>query len=147
MTIQGEIIMSDDINNTIKQLADMLGAENMPENLSGILSMLSSSMSKDTPKNTPKPEPTPEENTYKEKVSNPVKDSVNPKDLMDNMEMVRKVKTIMDGLHTANDPRINLLTAISPFLNNSRQKKIGNCIKLFQMSRVTKLLSENEKLF
>jgi hypothetical protein len=51
----------------------------------------------------------------------------------------------MDVMRSINDPRINLLTAISPFLNNSRQKKIGNCVKLFQMTQVTRMMTEMEK--
>ena len=58
--------------------------------------------------------------------------------------MLRTVKTIMDTMQNMNDPRINLLTAIRPFLSSNRQKKLGNCIRLFQMTQLTRLITESE---
>lgn len=145
--------MSDDFNKKLKQITEMLGAsENMPENLSGLLSMLASSASKDQ-----SPPPTSETETQKERApfkinsheslsqEKTVKEERNNNDLQENMEMLRKVKGIMDAMKNTNDPRINLLTAISPFLSNNRQKKIGNCIKMFQMAQITRLMNDSEK--
>ncbi|NLL06981.1 MAG: hypothetical protein GX270_14625 [Clostridiaceae bacterium] len=120
----------------------MLGKENVnvPDNLGNILSMLANSSSKEqSPQKPEEQTPTQPQN----KITNENSDTKNSLD--DNVEMMRKVKTIMDGMRSINDPRINLLTAISPFLNNSRQKKIGNCVKLFQMTQVTRMMTEMEK--
>ena len=58
---------------------------------------------------------------------------------------MRKVKSIINDANNLNDPRINLLTAIKPFLNNNRQKKVGDCIKLFQMFHLTNMMTDIEK--
>lgn len=132
----------DELNMKFKQIAQMLGKENVnvPDNLGSILSMLANSSSKEpTPQKSEDQTPTQPQN----RVIN--EDSKAKNNLEDNMEMMRKVKTIMDSMRSVNDPRVNLLTAISPFLNNSRQKKIGNCVKLFQMTQVTRMMTEMEK--
>ncbi len=132
----------DELNMKFKQIAQMLGKENVnvPDNLGSILSMLANSSSKEpTPQKSVDQTPTQPQN----RVIN--EDSKAKNNLEDNMEMMRKVKTIMDSMRSVNDPRVNLLTAISPFLNNSRQKKIGNCVKLFQMTQVTRMMTEMEK--
>lgn len=132
----------DELNMKFKQIAQMLGKENVnvPDNLGNILSMLANSSSKEqTPQKPEEQTPIQPQN----RVIN--EDSKAKNNLEDNMEMMRKVKTIMDSMRSVNDPRVNLLTAISPFLNNSRQKKIGNCVKLFQMTQVTRMMTEMEK--
>lgn len=131
--------MNEDFNQKFKQFTEMLGKEGMPDNLSGLLSMLANSSPKeqsaqkakeDLPVSNEKParEEKPENNEFQ-----------------DNVEMVRKMKTLMDSLQNINDPRINLLTAIRPFLNKSRQKKVSNCIRLFQMTHLSRFFAENEK--
>lgn len=132
----------DELNMKFKLIAQMLGKENVnvPDNLTSILSMLANSSSKEqTPQKTEEQTPTqPQNRVIKE-------DSKAKNNLDDNMEMMKKVKTIMDSMRSVSDPRVNLLTAISPFLNNSRQKKIGDCVKLFQMTQVTRMMTEMEK--
>lgn len=131
----------DELNIKFKQIAQMLGKENVnvPDNLGSILSMLASSTPKDQSSSKPEEQTSPPENKIT-KEEPPSKNSMD-----DNMEMMRKVKVMMDGMRNVNDPRVNLLTAITPFLNNTRQKKIGNCIKLFQMTQMTRMMSEIEK--
>lgn len=132
----------DELNTKFKEIAQMLGKKDVkvPDNLSGILSMLANSSSKEQVSQNSEEQPTPQPQSKVEK-----EESTTKNNLDDNMEMMRKVSTIMEGMRGVKDPRINLLTAISPFLNNSRQKKIGNCIKLFQMTKVTRMMTEMEK--
>lgn len=150
--------MNDDLNNKLKQLTDMLGGnEKMSDNLSGLLSMLAnssnssnSSSSEKVPQAAPDVKPPKEDSTMKIKAyeSPPPKskeEESSRNELQDNVEMMRKVKTLMDTMRNTNDPRINLLTAIKPFLSNNRQDKISNCIKLFQVTQITKLMSDTEK--
>ena len=127
--------MSDDLNKKIKQITDILGQENMPDNLKGLLSLLASPGVKQD--SSPK-------------VSEPLSSNAEKSDRSEpdeNIEMIRKVKKLMDRINTVNDPRISLLNAIKPFLNKTRQKKIGNCIKLLHMSWLVKFIDENEKSF
>lgn len=125
--------MSEDVGKKIKQITELLGQESMPDNVRSLLTMLASSAPKaDTP-------PRQDDRTFsKEETSE-------RNGLDDNLEMLRKVKKIMEHMNTNNnDPRINLLTAISPFLSGGRQKKIGNCIKLLRMSSLARLMEEQE---
>jgi hypothetical protein len=134
-------VNDDDLNIKFKQIAQMLGKDNIniPDNLGSILSMLASSAPKDQVSQKQQEHTTQFENKEIKEESS-VKNS-----LEDNMDMMRKVSTIMDGMRNVNDPRVNLLTAISPFLNNTRQKKIGSCIKLFQMTQITRMMTDIEK--
>lgn len=131
--------MNDDLNQKLRQLTDLLGKEGMPENISGILSMLSNSSNKEPNESKTNEEPAGKHENYA-KEEKPERN-----ELQDNIEMISKVKRVMDSLQNTNDPRINLLNAIRPFLNKSRQKKVGSCIKLFQMSHMTRFFTENEK--
>lgn len=135
----------EELNTKFKQIAQMLGQDNVkvPDNLGSIISMLANSSAKEQPPQKSEDKPQPQQDNRAQKEEPPKQSNSNNMD--DNLEMMRKVKTIMDGMRSVNDPRINLLTAISPFLNNSRQKKISNCIRLFQMTQVTRMMTEMEK--
>lgn len=125
--------MSDDLNKKIKQITDILSQDGLPDNLKGILSMLGSS--NDSSQSQEKQESAPPEN--EEKAIKPDND--------DSMEMVRKIKKVMDSMRVNNDPRINLLTAIKPFLNLTRQKRINSCVKMLHMASLTKYMDEFDK--
>ncbi|HHV28440.1 hypothetical protein [Acetivibrio mesophilus] len=145
--------MNDDLNNKLKQLAEMLGGnEKMSDNLSGLLSMLANSSGNEKStqaapeEEPPKDGPPIKMKAYESPLTlNTKEDDSNKNELQDNVEMMRKVKDIMDTMRNNNDPRINLLTAIKPFLSNNRQQKISNCIRLFQVTQITKLMSDPEK--
>jgi hypothetical protein len=126
--------MSDDMNNKIQQIAELLSQENMPDNVKGLLSLLAGSLGgkEDTQPKT--------SNEDREKEDRPMQNSTDDSD-----EMIRKVKKVVDKLNTGNDPRINLLHAIKPFMNSNRQKKISNCIQLLQMTSLTRLMGDKEK--
>lgn len=123
--------MSDDLNNKIKQIADILSQENMPDNLKGLLSLLGSSGSKEDI--SPKSNETPPTKEVKATRS----------ELEENLELVSKMKRVMDRLNTKSDPRVNLLTAIKPFLNNTRQKRLNDCIKLLQVTSLKSFIDES----
>lgn len=110
--------MSGDMNDKIKQIADILGQENVAENLKPIITSLMNNNNSNTDQH---------ENRS-----------------VENNDVVSKIKGAMDRLSTSNDPRVSLLTAVKPFLNNNRQKKIANCIKLFHMTNIAKIMDENE---
>ncbi|HHV99291.1 MAG TPA: hypothetical protein GXX36_06930 [Clostridiaceae bacterium] len=130
--------MSEDLNKKIKQLADLLAQENMQDNLKGLLSLLASKS-------------TGADDDSSSKASNS-RDPVESKeekparsDTEDNIDMLRKAKVIMDRLNNVNDPRINLLMAIKPFLSSRRQKKLSGCLNIIRMSNLVRLMEENEK--
>lgn len=123
--------MSDDLNKKIKQIADILNQDTLPDNLKGLLSLLSSPGSS---QESPPPE-TPdikEERTSKGEMD-------------DSIDMIRKVKNVMDRMNSANDPRIGLLTAIKPFLSSRRQSKLNNCVNMIRLASVTRLMDDTNK--
>lgn len=126
--------MSDDLNNKIQQIAELLGQEKMPDNVKGLISMLADSLgdkSETPPKNA---------DAEQQAEEKPLQNSTD-----DSTDMVRKVKKAMEKLNIGNDPRINLLHAIKPFMNSKRQKKIGDCIQLLQMTSLTRLMGDQDK--
>ena len=56
----------------------------------------------------------------------------------DTLKMVMKMKQLMDGQKRQDDPAKNLLYAIKPFLKESRQEKVGQCVKFMGMSKMAK---------
>lgn len=53
------------------------------------------------------------------------------------MEMLLKMKTIMEKMNAnKNDPRSNLLLSLKPYLNEDRQSKVEQYIKLFNMTKI-----------
>jgi hypothetical protein len=126
--------MSDDLNSKIKQITDILGQENMPDNLKGLLSLL-------TGPSGAKQEPSAD----MAQLPSAKEEQSGRNELDENLEMIRKVKKLMDRVSTTHDPRVNLLTAIRPFLNTTRQKKLNGCIQLLQMSSLAKFVDGSDK--
>lgn len=126
--------MSDDLNNKLKQLTDMLTQENMPDNLKSLFSLLTGP-SKSEPSQKVEEAPAIKE----------PKEEPQSKNDFDTTDMVRKIRTVLDRVNTKTDPRVNLLTAIRPYMNSSRQKKLDNCIKILQVSTLARLMDDVEK--
>ena len=58
------------------------------------------------------------------------------------INMIMKMKTIMDSMKTnKNDPRANLLKSLKPYLNKNRKDKIDQYIQLFNMSKVFEVIN------
>lgn len=126
--------MSEDLNKTIKQITDILSQEELPDNIKGLLSLLSGpagSKEESRQKSGEAPE---------HKDEKPVRTEGD-----DSIEMLRKVKKMMDRANSMNDPKVNLLSAMKPFLNNKRQQKLSNCIRILQMSSLVRLVDDSDK--
>ena len=52
------------------------------------------------------------------------------------IEMIMKMKTIIDKMNTKDDPRSNLLQSLKPYLKDSRKSKVDQYIQLMNMSKV-----------
>lgn len=128
--------MSDDLDKKIKQITDALGQEKLPENLMSLLSLLAGSASSQEKG----------EVTEKAVEAAPAKEEKKDKpSLEDSGEMIGKMKRMMDRANIASDPRIGLLSAIRPFMNNRRQKKINSCINLLRISSLARMVDDNGK--
>lgn len=56
------------------------------------------------------------------------------------LEMLKKLKIILDQMSSQDDPRTNLLLSLKPYLKESRKDKIEKYIQLFHMTQVLELL-------
>lgn len=131
--------MSDDIGKKVQQIAQMLGQENMPDNVKELVTLLASSLGSKE-ENANKAASSTSDVEDKTKRQEPEADIS-----LSDTNSLGTADTSLERLNTGNDPRINLLQAIKPFMNSKRQKKIGTCIQLFQVASISRLFSESEK--
>ena len=148
--------MSDDLGKKIQQIAEMLGQDSVPDNVKELVALLANSMaSKDgaSDKTEPSGGTTPSTGTFPSGTVSQAgtatasgKTSEKPaiNDLLNNPELMNTARKALSRINSGNDPRINLLHAIEPFMNNKRQKKIGTCIQLLQVAGFSRLLNEHD---
>ncbi len=108
------------MDNMADKLKTML--EN-PETLNMLSSLLGSMQS--TPAQTPQ-----EDAPVSEPISN-----VQPEQA-DNMI---KIKQMLEQTSTANDPRINLLNSLKPYMGKRRMAKMDQAIRLIQISKMASI--------
>ena len=129
--------MSDEMGDKFKQIAEMLGQNsntNIPDNVKGLLNMFMSNSST-------KEENAPEDNPQTQKTN----DDSSRSETDDTADMARKMKKAMTMLNTTtNDPKVNLLNAIRPYLNKDRQRKLQTCMKIIKIGGLTKILDDSE---
>jgi hypothetical protein len=147
--------MSDDLNKKVQQIAQLLGHDNVPDNVRELVSLLSSSLEKIDGRDgdsSPKVDSSAASaasmqfDSSKEPVAEQPSTAqpVFEDPTAANRDVLDSARKALNRLNTSNDPRINLLNAIKPFMNTRRQKKIGNCIQLLQIASLSRLLNEQE---
>ncbi|HHX18583.1 MAG TPA: hypothetical protein GX727_06955 [Clostridium sp.] len=112
--------MSEDMDKNIQKAIEMISK---PETLKGLLSVLGNADNKQQSDN--------ETSTDTKTENTPL-----AKDLGDNLELLQRVKEAVSVLDSRKDPRINLLTAITPFMNKKRKKAVNDCIQLLRVSQL-----------
>lgn len=160
--------MNNDLGKKVQQIAQMLDQEDIPENAKELITLLASSLSKKEGDGSSKWGDGSfieqrERDSYAQKAidssweqkeedgyvqnaidsTNSDKSSKQESDI--NPEMLNTAMKAVNRIKSANDPRINLLNAIKPFMNTRRQKKIRNCIQLLQLAGISRLLDDLEK--
>jgi hypothetical protein len=131
--------MSDDLGKKIQQIAQMLGQDEVPDNVKELVSILANSLGKKEDGNS---------QAVRTETVNEVKPDENRQEdeaPAISQEALDTAKHMADRFNSSGDPRINLLMAIRPFMNNRRQKKIGNCIQLLQIAGLSRLINDREK--
>lgn len=58
------------------------------------------------------------------------------------MQMMMRVKDIMDRVNDTDDPRINLLTALRPYMRSKRASHMDRAIRMIQMTKITSILKD-----
>ena len=57
----------------------------------------------------------------------------------ESLRYISQIKSIIDEMGSANDPRSNLLMSLRPYMNKTRQKSIDNAVKILNLSRISGL--------
>lgn len=133
--------MNENIDNSIKQALEVLSK---PDNLKNILDMLgnpsqpSSSNESEYSKNF-EPGQAPDNARLSEN------SNFNKEGMDINMDLMRKAQDVMRVLDSSKDPRINLLTAITPFMKKSRQQAVNDCVQFLRFSKVLPVLLDFKK--
>ncbi|MDP4113703.1 MAG: hypothetical protein Q8924_16445 [Bacillota bacterium] len=133
--------MSDDLGKKIQQIAEMLGQDTVPDNVKELVALLANSMRSKEPASETAAAPAAEVPEKADDIKEASSESNRP---AENNELMKVARKALESVNTVNDPRINLLHAIKPFMNSKRQKKIGNCIQLLQVASLSRLLNEQE---
>lgn len=57
-------------------------------------------------------------------------------------DMMEKVSRIVSKMSDKSDPKINLLYALRPYMNNTRSQHIDRAIKMIQLTKITELFKD-----
>ncbi|WHH57103.1 hypothetical protein [Petroclostridium sp. X23] len=139
--------MSDDLNKKMEQFSELLSNEKMAENFKMLVSMLGNSQNNNSngaavESNTENQQPKP---SVPLREMAPMNTS-NPKIQMDDtMDTIIKIKKIVDKVNNADDPRVNLLLALKPYLNGKRKSHLDTAIKVVNLTKLSSVISEIDK--
>lgn len=114
--------MSDFLSSKLKQLEPLLSNKNMNDGISELLGLLQD-QSKET---------SGENQNTKEK--NITKDSL------------PQVLKWVENVSSQQDPRVDLIHALLPFLSKERKEKASQCIKILKFVGLSKFFLENKSL-
>lgn len=112
--------MDEDFSTKIEQLKDMLNNGQLPDNLKNLMSQLN-------------------QNSKDSKTDGLTSQS---NDEIDALAMITKVKTMLDKKNRIDDPRINLLNAIKPYLNSKRQERVDGFVKVLNVTFLSTILKD-----
>lgn len=62
-----------------------------------------------------------------------------------NLDSMLGIRSVLDGLQTGDDSRTNLLTALKPYLSQSRHSHMDNAIKIMHLGKLPNLLKNLKK--
>lgn len=158
--------MSDDLGKKVQQIAQLLGQNDVPDNVKELVSLIAASLDNKGSKGENKGDSSLKDDTETVRESSASGEAVPSAESSErqhntapiaaehadetsgpalNKDILATAKRALSRFNESSDPRINLLNAIKPFMNNRRQKKIGNCIQLLQIAGLSRLLNEQEK--
>lgn len=146
---------NEEMSDMIKNFANMMDSNNIPDNLKDILHNMNSSSSDSnsndsehtSSNNSINPELLSQfanmfGNSSQKESSN--KDSSSDSSSNIDIDMLLKMKTIIEQMNRKqDDPRTNLLLSLKPYLKESRKAKVDQYAKLFSMGKVMEILNPN----
>lgn len=139
--------MNEDMSDMIKNLSSMLNGKDIPEDIKNIISNFASNNSNTNSNNSSNDSNNNNsysDSSHKEDISSDSRNNNSGQNTTPDIDidMIFKMKKIMDSMkNNKDDPRANLLLSLKPYLKNSRQEKVDQYIKLFNMSKVFEVIN------
>lgn len=76
----------------------------------------------------------------------PNQESENKEGQMPDVGKIMKLKSMYDSAMSSNDPRLTLLSALRPYLSDSRVKNLDVCIKFLRFYKIAGMLKDSDIL-
>ena len=76
----------------------------------------------------------------------PNQESENKEGQMPDVGKIMKLKSMYDSAMSSNDPRVTLLSALRPYLSDSRVKNLDVCIKFLRFYKIVGMLKDSDIL-
>ena len=118
--------MAQDIDKALGQLQDMLSTEEGKRDLE---SMIGAFTGGDEQKS--------DDVTHSPAKNNPLSGF--------NLDSMLGIRSVLDGLQSGDDSRTNLLSALKPYLSQSRHGHVDNAIKIMHLGKLPNLLKNLKK--
>jgi len=124
--------MSQDINKALGQLQDMLSTEDGKRDLENMIGAFTGGDEQ-------------KEENIDINSSQPVKNNLLNQLGGLNLDSMLGIRSLLDGLQTGDDSRTTLLTALKPYLSQSRHSHVDNAIKIMHLGKLPNLLKNLKK--
>lgn len=135
------MLNSNDLNN----LANQISPE-MMQNFSNIMSNNSSSKNILEENNSNKNSNFSNNSNNSENSNSDDLNNINNFDFSKiDVNMILKMKSIMENLNSSNDPRSNLLYSLKPYLRDEKKSKIDQYANLLNFAKVAEVLKTDNK--
>lgn len=120
--------MSEDLDNKINQIKELLGKDGISDTLKNLMGGLGKQS---------------KSNEDKEEAGKRSQDSGMSFD-PDTIQMILKIKNVIDESHKNEAPREKLIRALKPYLSNERQSKADEIIKILKMTSIMDVMTKME---
>lgn len=140
--------------NTVNKLKDMMNKGELndvisqipPEMIQNFSSMLSQSKQNNSENNYNTSNTSSNNNYSNTGANNNNNNSNNNFDFSQiDMNMILKMKSVMDKLNNSNDPRSNLLYSLKPYLREERKGKVDQYANLLNVAKIADIFKDNNK--
>ena len=128
---------NEDMSDIFEKLNNIAGQNNIsPDMMNNLFNMFNNSntQNSNTGNSNYSSSNSPNDNINSNSYSNENNSNFNTNGI--DIEMIMKMKTIIDKMNTKDDPRSNLLQSLKPYLKDSRKSKVDQYIQLMNMSKV-----------
>ncbi len=146
--------MADDFNNKMEQVLKILQNEQMMNNLRGVLSSMTPQNNNDSTANQntymdeQPPAPSITQNNYEPKtipIQEPIQNNTQSTQTSNQGDIFIAMQKILERISNPDDPGVNLLMALKPYLNDKRKSNIDSAVKLLGLTKITSVMNEINK--